>query len=467
MATSAYKDDLSDWLFQESTRTYERTGTYSYGVTFKTRQIPREVVVARAKEAVGRFRFRAPIVACSRKIDQELPLQQSFVYKPALNAEEALAWAATSLTIETVKGVTLEKYLAEQAEKAFPYIHPNGLEQFFGCFLLCHDQEDVYSFVARIAHGFVDGRPWLNFLRFVLDTIASPDKEKEVRQLEWGSEWSNLPDSPATLARRNVKRQSSHNYNGNYDLVWEEGWRELQTKLQKVFNRMELGESLKPPKPEATGKRPMARATHQIDAATINLIKSELKMLGHSMAILVPAVHILTVFQRSQPLKPESYITLDLTMIDTSRFFPPEYSGPLIASSRTGFAPLTVEAKEIVWNASTREQLICIMKNLEKQVQDYLQYPQLTLINTVGPTESSVAPMHPHTCILSYIGVIDLILPSTIISKESGDVELEVLDFGVTHRHAGGFQRPSNILWCFRGKFNIMIQVNICPLLSM
>lgn len=134
-------------------------------------------------------------------------------------------------------------------------------------------------------------------------------------------------------------------------------------------------------------------------------------------------------------------IYIDTYRIDTVRFFPPEYSGPLMASSRTAFVPLIVEAKNINWNATIRDQLICIMELLEKQVQYYLCYPQLTLIDTVGPSKPDVAPMHPYTCIISYIGVIDAVIPSTI-SSEAGAIRLRILDFNVMHRHAGGFQRP-------------------------
>ncbi|GJJ15958.1 hypothetical protein Clacol_010237 [Clathrus columnatus] len=414
----------------------------SIGVSFKAHRTSREAVVNFVREAIGRFRFFSPIVACSKKIDQEQPLQQSYIYKPASNAEEVKAWTEATLTIQRGNGRDLRQCLAQKAEEALPYVHPNGHEQYFHSFLICHEEENVYSFTTNLAHGFVDGRPVINFLRFVMDTIVSPNKDKKIQELEWGSEWKSLPEFPATLARRNLNLQlQSSNDNNNHDLVWEQGWQELKQKIEKIFDRKKLGEALKPTRHEPTGKGPVARVIHQISPGSLDSIKSELKNLGYSMAHLIQATHILTVLQRNRPLKPESYVTLDATMIDTTRFFPPEYPGPLTASSRTGFVPLIIEAKEIDWDASIRDQLISIMKSVNKQFKDYLRYPQLTLINTIGPTKPDVAPMHPHTCIISYIGVIDLKLPATILN-ETGDVALEITNFLPMHRHAGGFQRP-------------------------
>lgn len=58
----------------------------------------------------------------------------------------------------------------------------------------------------------------------------------------------------------------------------------------------------------------MTRASYQIDETALDTIKSELKKLGFSMAVFVPAAHVLTVFQKNQPLQPHSYVTLDLSM---------------------------------------------------------------------------------------------------------------------------------------------------------
>lgn len=60
----------------------------------------------------------------------------------------------------------------------------------------------------------------------------------------------------------------------------------------------------------------MARAIRQIDATSLSSIKNELSLIGYNMAVLVPAAHILTVFQRNEPLRPNSYVTLDLSMSD-------------------------------------------------------------------------------------------------------------------------------------------------------
>lgn len=81
------------------------------------------------------------------------------------------------------------------------------------------------------------------------------------------------------------------------------------------------------------------------------------------------------------------------------------------------------------------------MQSLDEQIRAYLHYPQLTLIDTVGPRQPDVAPMHPHTCIVSYVGVVDMVLPAKLLD-EFGDCKLEIIDFNVVHRHAGGFQRP-------------------------
>lgn len=452
------------WSFQQSTGTYERpcassetcygsllhffdsTGTYCCGITFRVTGIPPATVISSVREAIGRYRFHAPVIACDRKVSEEQPFRQSLVYKPASNAEEVRSWVEESLTIEA-NGNNLKEYLSQKTDMRLPYVHSNGQEQYFSCTLALHE-EDVYSFIGHVSHGFVDGRPYLNFTRFILDAIASPGEGESLDELAWGTEWKNLPDSPETLARRNVQLT---------DADWEQGWSELQSKFEQVFSRKELGESLKPPCISPADQGPITRALQQIDETNIDIIKGELRKTGLSMACLIPAAHMLTVFQQNHPLQPHSYVTLDLSMIDTVRFFPPEYSGPLMASSRTAFVPLIVEAKDINWSATIRNQLITIIEILEKQVQYYLRFPQLTLIDSIGPNKPDVAPMHPHTCIISYIGVIERIIPSTVSSK-AGDIELQVLDFDVMHRHAGGFQRPSHILWSFQGKLNMLLQ---------
>lgn len=91
-------------------------------------------------------------------------------------------------------------------------------------------EEDVYSFVGRVSHALVDGRPYLDFTRFVLNTIVSPTNGCCVRELEWGTEWNNLLDCPSTLARRNVQFADRH---------WEEGWKELQNRLEIIFQQKE------------------------------------------------------------------------------------------------------------------------------------------------------------------------------------------------------------------------------------
>lgn len=176
------------------------------------------------------YRFYAPIIACDRKVYKEQPLRQSLVYKPASNAEEVRTWAEESLTIEA-GGANLKEYLSQRAEMRLPYVHSNGREQYFGCCLALHEDEDVYSFIGHVSHGFVDGRPYLNFTRFILNTIASPSQGANVYELEWGTEWKNLPDCPGTLARRNVRLTDSD---------WEQGWKELQDQFEKVFDRKEV-----------------------------------------------------------------------------------------------------------------------------------------------------------------------------------------------------------------------------------
>ncbi|OCH88432.1 hypothetical protein OBBRIDRAFT_780167 [Obba rivulosa] len=393
-----------------------------------TTSLSRDEFHSRVLDAMARLRFVCPVIASSIERGVHDPQLRSWVYVPVKDAKDLQEWLE-QVVIVLDEIIDPESFVTRMSQNTLPYLLSNGRKQVFRCYIFKPtDAPNSFAIYFHGVHAIMDAKPTLNAFSLLFQWVANPEPH-DIMELEWGSEWTNLPAGP--IAATGGPRPS-----------WDTDGQSLLAKVMGLLMDPVPSHSLQCQRSVANIKgKPFRLHTTFSEADTANIMHA-LKAAKFSPTHLLDAVTALAIFA----LKPvsdadiaQSHVTHPVGIISLSRWFVPSINTRAQFISSMVLVPIQLRWMDLYAIEDEKMRLMEAMRLVKAQYDDYLANPHIPhltaeLMRIAAPREPQPST---NACVTTptNLGVVEQTIPTEWHSGgDTNEPVLSLQDLSFGHR---------------------------------
>lgn len=442
----------SELLSDQYTIFQDGTTDCCQGHTF-TSPLPRDEIVSRLKDGIGRLRFSCPLIAAAIQKGVHDPQFRSWIYTPISNRRELDEWIEETVIVhpDPLDG---DAFLAQITYTRLPYVLPSGKEKIFRCYFV-EDPEDEskFSILWHGPHAIMDAWPTFHAFRIMLEAMSKTNPDP-LDSLSWGTEWSNLPSGPVTST-------------GGPRPNWETEGRNLTGKVFQMLMNPVPTLSILPQRTEITVRGRQVRARKVLDETTSAKLVQAARAAGFSVSHLFEAAQALAIMYCNaitEDAAKDAHVTYPVGIISAERFRVPPYNRLNHFVSEMIHVPIQVKYADVVSTDLPKDRILTAAKSIKKQYDDFMMnahIPHLTAaVVKLAPPREPMVGSNPYATVITNLGVIDRLLPVIYYpdGNESKTPVFEVLSLTVGHRLIAA--TPTTQVFSMKSQLTVQIETN-------
>ncbi|KAI9000556.1 hypothetical protein BD414DRAFT_472003 [Trametes punicea] len=423
------------------------------GITFST-TFSGEELLARAKDAVIRWRFVCPIVAASAEFGVHHPKLRSWIYTPLANHDEARRWAEeTVVMLDEV--VDPSSFIQRMNATRLPYTLSDGTAQHVRVYIFRPSSlVNVFALFHHGPHSLLDAKPNMQAFAVLLDFMSSP-QVPALADLKWGTEHQNLPPGP--IAATGGRRKE-----------WDTVGMALFAKAGEMLANPTPGHHLtrRPNADVGTGR--VQRALVELTVAETTSISQALKRGRYGWGHLVEAATALALYNLKpvpEEQRESAHVTFNGSMISLhGKMSPPYNESKTHLVSSIAMVPVRISLAGLA-DLTPKERMFAALAQSKAHYDEYLANPCILQFSAehmrIDPLLDVDAFGRPASGVVTNLGMVKQYLP-TAWPRPGGDggssgppvFRVDRLHFG--HRLIP--ELPNVHVWSMNSRFSVQLQ---------
>ncbi|TFY51418.1 hypothetical protein EVG20_g11008, partial [Dentipellis fragilis] len=355
-------------------------------------------------------------------------------------------------SVRRVPELDVEAFISERNQTRADWTLSDGSQQIMRCYLLI-GADERHAVFFHGSHTLMDACPTLRAFGNLLCCMCH-DSNKDLADLPWGTEWTNLPVGPVSAT-------------GGPRDDWETSGIEMIQKVVQAHQPETPTRGLVPQR-QTVMKSSKPVHVHSIlsDDVSAELLRA-VKNHGHGLTIshIFEAAQALAIL-KLHPVPEEDLVTSHITwpgaIYTLDGWMVPPYNSEMRFVSSLGLFPIIVQCKEILWQAQREERIVSLAKIIESQWKEYLVRPHfphlLAVIIQLNPPLVPTISSNPYSTTYTNLGIIDKVLPKIWAVDETGSDTIVIQDMSFGH----WLTTPTVLMhiWTMESKIHVQVEAN-------